>query len=951
MTWQEADRLLDELLDLPERERQQELERLAAEKPTLAASLRRALDDDSQTEQVEDLFPGLLVEPVRSEDQAGEDHPSAPEQIGAYRIRELIAEGGMAAVYRAERVDQDFEQTVALKLILPTRQSEHWQSRFLQERQILASLTHPNIAVLLDGGITEEGQPYFAMEYVDGEPITAYCDKRRLTVQQRIRLFLSICEAISYAHSNLIVHRDLKPSNILVDDNGNPKLLDFGIAKILSEQDASLTQTRERALTPDYAAPEQFASGPVTTAVDVFALGGLLYELLAGRRPFVSDSDSALETELERRTRGAPTFAQLAQAHPERLEPMADARGTSWRQLQRTISDDLENIALKALRAEPERRYASVEAMAGDLRRYLDGLPVAARPDTLRYRLRKFAGRHPVGVPLGALAILALVLTTGFAVYQARQAELAAEAVRHEAAKATQTRDFVTSLFEFADPDKSLGEQLTARQLLDLGAGRVDQELAGQPAVQAEMLLLLANTYAQLGLYDTGIPLAERAGALYATIGDGAAEVNAQISLARLHRLKGEFDQAEAYLNDAQTRLGDAGDAVHTALLVERGEVRREQAQFDSARAAFEQALELDRARVAPADDIARDLYRLGTLEFSAGDTELGLSLLRDAATRLAESGADQTTRYASIRHDIGVMLRQFGDLEAAKAAFESARDLRERLLGDGHPDLATTLKELGGIAREQGSSEEAERLYLAGLGIYEEMLGDEHPETANMLNSLAVFYRGLGNDELALRYAMRARDGARKAYGSRHPTVGMMTSNVGSMQRMLGDLGSAERSASDGLAIITAALGDEHQLAAVAANALAGVYHDQGRLNEAEQHYVKALKIFEVTAGPSHPHTVSIRNGLGNLLLETGRLDEAEASFRQAIETATVALPPQHPNTATVQLGLARLLALRGRCAEARDLQTRSLPVLREANATSTRAVTATMRDIHACR
>ena len=846
----------------------------------------------------------------------------APEQVGRYRIVERLGEGGMATVYRAERVDADFEQTVALKLISPLHQTEHWQQRFIQERQILASLRHANIAVLLDGGITDEGQPYFAMEFVDGKPITEYCDQHRIGINGRLRLLLAVCDAVSYAHGNLIVHRDLKPSNILVDDNGLPKLLDFGIAKILSDEDTNRTRTSLRALTPDYAAPEQFVGSAVTTAVDVYALGGLLFELLSGSRPFARVSGSALDIEREIRQRGAPSFAQIAAGHtPQARAGIADARRVSWRRLIRTIDGDLEKIALKALRKEPERRYVSVEAMAADLRRYLDGLPVEARADTLGYRIRKFASRHPLGVPLGIAALAGLLATSGLALYQARQAETAAALARLEAAKANETRDFVTSLFEFAGPDKSLGEQLTARQLLDLGATRIDQQLANQPQLHGEMALLLANTYGQLGLYDTAQPLAQQAGELFASTGDEARRFDALLALARLNRQTGAFADAAALLEQAGALSGGADDAARSRLLIERGELNREQAQFEPARGDFEEALAINRARLAPARDIARDLYRLGTLEFSAGDSELGIDLLRQAATRLEISGSDKTTQFASIQHDIGVMLVQRGELDEARQALASARELRQRLLGTEHPDLAATLKELAGIARQQGANDEAESLYLEALSINESMLGGEHAETANNLNSLAVFYRGLNRLEVSLEYAQRAVAGATRAYGPRHPTVGIMTINVGSMQRALGQLGAALESSNEGLAILVGTLGEEHHLAGVARNALAGVQHDMGNLAEAEPNYRKALEIFEATAGPKHPNAVSILNGLGRLLVDAGRYAEAEASYRRAVEVAVEALPPEHPNIATVQIGVAHVSALTGRCEEAERL------------------------------
>ena len=874
-----------------------------------------------------------------------------PERIGPYRIVERIGQGGMATVYRAERDDQDFRQVVALKLILPSRSARHWETRFRRERQILASLQHPNIAALLDGGVTENAEPYFAMEFVDGLPITAYCDDNRLSIEARVRLLLAVCDAVNYAHGNLIVHRDLKPSNILVDANGLPKLLDFGIAKLLSDEATDRTQTSLRALTPDYAAPEQFAGGTVTTAVDIYALGGLLYELLCGRRPFGDVRGSALDIERQIRDHGAPTFASiLAALDPEVRLQTAAARRLAKGRLQRSISGDLENIALKALRAEPGRRYATVDALSADLQRYLDGMPVLARADTSWYRLKKFVQRHPVGVPLGAIAVVALVASTGIALQQSDQARTAAAKARLEAARANETRDFVTSLFEFANPDMNLGERLTARQLLDLGANRVDEELAGQPGLRAEMLLLLAKTYGQLGLYDEALPLARQAGDLYQALPDAMSQADAVVVQARLTRQSGDYDTAITLLDQASDLLPDDDRARRATLLVERGEVLRERAEFDAAETAFEDALQLDRSRLAPPSDIARDLYRLGTLKFSAGDSELALELLQEAADLLAAAGATVSTQFASIQHDIGVMLIQRGDLVAAEAVLVKARETREQLLGDAHPDLAVTLKELAGIARQQGRGDIAEALYLDALAINETMLGADHPETANNLNSLAVFYRGQGENARALEYAQRALAGAREAYGERHPTVGLMTVNVGSMQRVAGNLGSAYESVSDGLSILTAALGEDHHLAGVAYNALASVQQAQNHDDDAEANYRKALSIFDATAVDSHPHTVAILNGLASLLIRGGRIDEAAENYRRAVAIGQAVLPPEHPNLAIVALGLGHVAAKQGQCPTARAAQLQNLPIIERAGHGQRDDVALAVRAIDAC-
>lgn len=945
-TDREALELFEQLLEMKDDERVEHLH-AAAVSQTVREKVSAMLSADSDADGLMDEAADQRLAELRRE------APSAtPERIGAYRVTERIGEGGMATVFRAERADQDFEQVVALKLILPSRRSEHWHTRFLQERQILASLKHPNIAALLDGGLTDDGEPYFAMEYVDGAPITEYCDRERLTVNARIRLFLSVCDAVSYAHGNLIVHRDLKPSNILVDDLGQTKLLDFGIAKLLSEDGGDRTQTSLRALTPDYAAPEQFVGGPITTAVDVYALGGLLYELLGGRRPFGDVRGSALDIERNIRERGAPPISRhLATLSADERTQIAAARSTAWGKLSRIVSGDLENIVLKALRAEAERRYGTVESLAADLRRYLQGLPVQARADTAWYRIKKFALRHPVGVPLGAVAILGLLGSTGFALHQAEQAETAAARARLQAARANETRDFVTSLFEFAAPDKALGERLTARQLLDLGALRVNEELTGQPTLRAEMLLLLANTYAQLGMYDTALPLAEQASQIDPSADAPNLAAEALFARARIERMQGNFDESIELLDRAETLPGSDDAGRRAALLIERGEVFREQAKFDLAAAAFDEALTLDRERLAPVTDIARDLYRLGTLQFSTGDSEGALELLRSASSQLTASGAENTTQFASIQHDIGVMLIQRGDLAEAKRVLERVLSTRTALLGDVHPDVAGTQKELAGIARQEGDDEAAERLYLQALAINESMLGNEHPETSNTLNSLAVFYRGLGNDELALSYAQRALVGATRTYGPAHPTVGIMTINVGSMQRMLGDLDAARENISSGLAVIRGALGDEHHLTGVGLNALAGVQQDQGEEEDALGNYRQALAIFEATAGANHPHTVSILNGLASVLIGNGSLEEAERHLTRAAATAAATLPAEHPNLAIVQLNLGRVAAMRSQCSQASELKEEYLPILETAGQADRHDMVAAARAIDSCR
>ncbi|MGH7472284.1 MAG: serine/threonine protein kinase, partial [Longimicrobiales bacterium] len=435
--------------------------------------------------------------------------------VGPYRVVREIGHGGMGAVYLAERVDGQFEQQVALKLIKQGMDTEQFLRRFRAERQILARLQHPHIARLLDGGIDHDGRPYFALEYVAGEPIDRYCDARGLAVDDRLALFVDACRAVMYAHGNLVVHRDLKPAHILVTEDGQVRLLDFGIAKVLREDEeasAGLTQVGIRALTPAYASPEQVRGEAVGTSTDVYSLGVILYELLTGARPYDVEQRSPAEvervvchTEPERpSTKVLHSWGASAQA----AQTFGRAHGVDVTRARRRLTGDLDVICLKALQKDPARRYPSVEALLEDIRRNLAGLPVLARPDAIGYRLAKFAGRHRVGL-MGTAATLVLIASVA-AFYTVRLSN-ERDRAQQEAAKAEQVATFLRGLFEVSDPSESRGQTVTARELLDQGAQRIERELASQPVVRAAMMRVIGDVYHSLGLHTSAKPLLERA--------------------------------------------------------------------------------------------------------------------------------------------------------------------------------------------------------------------------------------------------------------------------------------------------------------------------------------------------------------------------------------------------------------------------------------------------------
>lgn len=494
------------------------------------------------------------------EELAGEIiHEAGPQRIGPYQIVRLLGEGGMGLVYLARRADDQYQRLVAIKLMhAGLGRSTEMLRRFRVERQILANLDHPNIARLLDGGITAAGAPYLVMEYIDGIPIDDYCRRHPFSTAERLQLFRTVCGAVEYAHRNLVVHRDIKPGNVLVTEDGMPKLLDFGIAKLLDPENSNrtfaYTVETQRLMTPEYASPEQVRGEPVTTATDVYALGVVLYELLAGRPPFRLESASPLDV--------ARVICEQEPVRPStasRSNPAASPLQT------RELRGDLDNIILKAMRKEPGRRYSSVAQLSEDVRCYLRGYPVEARGGARRYRAGKFVRRHKVAlaaIVAGALAVVGFGIGMG----------LLAQRATRERLRAERESRFLANIFEAATPEQARGREVTARELLDQGALRVDRELAGDPAQRASMLDNIGRAYDALGLYGKAEPLVERAYELRTrTPGDHELDLAASLeNLANTLRLQDRYEKAEPLFRQAleirQRVLGAKSDLVAESL-------------------------------------------------------------------------------------------------------------------------------------------------------------------------------------------------------------------------------------------------------------------------------------------------------------------------------------------------------------------------------------------------
>ncbi|MEZ4700310.1 MAG: serine/threonine-protein kinase [Rhodothermales bacterium] len=719
--------------------------------------------------------------------------------IDRYRLIERVGEGGMGIVFRAERADGMYQQEVAVKLVKPGMDTEAVLARFRAERQILAGLRHPGVARLLDGGVYQ-GRPYLVVEYIDGEPIADYCDRRRLPIEARLALFEQVCDAVAYAHRNLVVHRDLKPSNILVVEDAlgarQVKLLDFGIARLIRGDGGSPVETRTHAglrlLTPAYAAPEQLTGAPVTTATDVYGLGVVLYELLTGSRPVEPEGLDLLA--LERAVLEQAPAAPSAAASGEK----AAARGHTPDRLKRRLAGDLDTIVLKALRKEPERRYVSAQGLLDDIVRHRQNLPVLARPDSLGYKLHTFVRRHRAGV--GATLVGFVVVTVLLAVaFNRVTAER--DRARQEAAKAEAVATFMQDIFSVADPLETSGQTITARELLDRGAERIATELADQPAVKAQLAHVIGTVYKSLGLFE-----------------DAERQLDSALALRR--RLNGPEDP------EAAQTLDELG------LLYER-------------LGAYHRAAEAHREAVAilrrHADDhplaLANALHSLAFLQLRLGQLAAGEQLIQESLAikrRLFEAPHAEIAYSLNILGDI---YNQQGRHEEAEAVHLEVLAMRRELFGNEHLDVATTLHNLAATLRDARRFEESEGYYREALRIRRKINPNDHLEIANTISQLGYVVGMQGRFDEAQRLHEEALEVENRRFPGDHPQKASFLIRRGHVVMEAGDPAGAAALYRAGLTMHANAAGDRHpnrmrwQLYLAAALGATGAYPEADSL------------------------------------------------------------------------------------------------------------------------
>ncbi len=759
--WRRLKGLFEELSGIPPAGRSGRLAELGRDDPALAAELAELLEEHDRDR------PLRLEEVLAAE--AGEPSSLTPgRRVGPYRLVELLGRGGMGQVFLAERVDGQFEQQVALKVMREALDTPDTRARFLAERQILARLEHPDIARLLDGAVTDDGVPYLVMELVRGEPITEHCDRERLPVEDRLRLFVQVCRAVHAAHRQLVVHRDLKPSNILVDGEGRVRLLDFGIAKLLDPAlggDVPLTRTGLYLLTPEYASPEQVTGAPVGTTTDVYALGLLLYRLLTGLhgQPVEDLSPAGIHRAVVEHRPERPSRAALREPAEAAVQRARLRGGLSPGRLARRLEGDLDTIVEMAVRKEPDRRYLSAEDLAADVERHLRRLPVAARRDTFAYHATRFVARHRSAVAAACAGVLALAVGLAAAVHglvEARRAEARAVA---EAAESRRLADFMVELFDASDPVLARGEEPSARSLLERGAARIGAELDARPELKADLLLAIGRAYDQLGEYDAAAELLREAMDLRPAGADPAGRAEVLWALSRLQLRTGEFDAAvESAAAAVEIVEGAAGidpDTVADAYSCygqNLFEVRRGEESIGPLRRAVELRRSLggyDRHQMAI------DLDYLGNAVFEIEDQQEGLAILADGVAELERAGLEPG-QLANGLSRFGLRQVAAGRYEEAEITLRRSRALAREAAGDGHhPEVQDAELALATLAEARGELDAAADSLVRALAESVAIWGEEHPKSAMMRLRLGRTLLAAGRPAEALDQLERGRD------------------------------------------------------------------------------------------------------------------------------------------------------------------------------------------------
>lgn len=873
-TWERIQDLFHRAVELPREQWPGFLTLECADAPALADRVRRMLDDDARDRSFLDQEPAHLAADLLVNADA-----SLGRRIGPYRITRLLGEGGMGAVYLGRR--EDVDTVAAIKILRDAWLSPARRDRFATEQRTLAQLNHPGIARMLDAGVLDDGTPWIVMEYVDGTPLTEACDRSRLGVRGRLALFRAACEAVVHAHRQLVIHRDVKPSNILVTPDGTVKLLDFGIAKQLEGvDDAQRTQTGLRLMTPAYAAPEQVRGGPVGVYTDVYSLGVVLYELLAGRLPF----------DLSQATPGAAERAIL-EAEPERAFALAQRSGNPLLAASRAEWQDLDVLLQRAMHKEPDRRYPSVDALIRDVDHFLRGEPLDARPDSVRYRVGKFVTRNRRMVAATAVVVAGLAGLNAFYLVRLSRARDAAVA---EAARTGRIQRFVTRLFEGGDDEAGPADSLRVVTLVDRGALEA-RSLTSEPAVQAELFETLGGIYQKLGKLDRADSLLAAAHARrVAVLGDGAAET-------------GESMVALALLRSNQARYAEAESLARGGLDVAR------------------HALPADHPQVAAATEA------VGQVLMDKGDYDAAIPVLRDAV-QLRRVRGEHTAEFAGSVYQLASANFYAGHFDVSDSLNRQVLAIHRAIYGERHPSVSDDLINLGATQFERANYVEAERLYREAYDITLSYYGGDHIKAATNLTMIGrslVYQRRFDEAVDLLTQALRIEE---RVYGPVHPAVASTVNELGNIALQRDRYDEAARAYQRMIDIYRAVYPRGHYLVGIAQSNLASVHLARREYPAAESLFRQAIATYTQTLEPGHTTIGIARVKLGRALLRQNRYAEAERESRAGYDVLAPAMNPTVSWLVSARTDLAAEYDALGRPADATRIRAESASVAQKA-------------------
>jgi eukaryotic-like serine/threonine-protein kinase len=819
--WERIQSLFHDVADLPEPEQRTFLKTACGDDEGLITQVLALVEEDARGSSLLDRDLAHVAQQVLDEAAPA----SLPfKEFGPYRIKQALGEGGMGVVYLAERTD--LGSLVAIKILRDAWLSPARRERFASEQRTLAQLNHPSIARLYDADTLDDGTPWFVMEYVEGVPLTEYCSQHACLIEQRLQLFRAVCEAVQYAHQHAVIHRDLKPSNILVKPDGTVRLLDFGIAKQLESLEAPLSKTDQtmtglRLMTPAYAAPEQIRGDGIGIHTDVYSLGVILYELLAGVLPF----------DLSKLTPGEAE-AVVVGKDPEK--PSAVVREMS---ASKTAWADLDVLCFTAMHKDVERRYRSVEALIRDVDHYLNGEPLEARPDSLRYRAGKFVTRNRRAVSTSALVFTIVV---GLVIFFTVRLAKARNAALEEAARTLRIQRFMMNLFQGGDESVGPGDSMRVVTLLDRGAKEA-QSLNGDPKVQAELYQTLGTIYDQLGKFDQAASL-----------------------------LHSALESRKQLFGPDSTEVAES--------LVALGGLRSDQAQYDEAETLVRQGLDMNKRHLPPTHPrVGRAMYTLGEVLVNEGKYDQGIQVL-DQAVKIQSAPGGVPADLAETLTELANAQFYAGHLDISNALNLRVVAMDRQLYGERHPNVGEDLINLGAIQTEWGHYAETERYYRQALDIIQNFYGKDHPETASVMTVLGRSLNAQGRFNEAADMLREALGIQERVYGKVHPRVASALGELGKVAMQQGKLDEAEADFRRQADIYREVYKGKHFYIGAALSNLGSVYMERKQYARAEQSFRDALQVYAETLAPDHLNVAIARIKLGRALIPQHRDADAEA-------------------------------------------------------------------------